>query len=323
MPNTIHNNSLWVVSTVMRPLAKRLPQLTRLVIFDAVATAGDFTAAARTLGISQPAVSRHMSALSNELGIQLFERAGRSFVLTEEGRALATAADTAFISLERALAEVDDRNGTFVFAVQPAMATTWVVPLLDQLETAAGAEIRLRIFERIAELDDRDWNLAIVPGRGDWDSWDSTMLFHEAVRPFASPSLATELGLTAQSTAADLSSLNLLHIDTDGRPNMTWTEWFDEASNGTVSPSTPRLLYNAYPTVIQEALASNGIALGWQHLLSDMVERRLLVPVGPIVQRNRGGHYMCWRKGRADERHRGITSFLQAEILASSESFDE
>lgn len=305
----------------MRPLAKRLPQLNRLVIFDAVATAGDFTSAARTLGISQPAVSRHMSALADELGVQLFERAGRSFVLTEQGRALADAADTSFASLERALRELEDQTSTFVFAVQPAMATTWVVPLLDQLETAAGVEIRLRIFERIAELDDSDWNLAIVPGRGDWDTWDSTLLFHEAVRPFASPSLATELGLTASSTPAALSTTNLLHIDTDGRPNMTWAEWFSESSNDEITPASPRLLYNAYPTVIQEALASNGIALGWQHLLSDMVERGLLVPVGPIVQRERGGHYMCWRSGRADERHRSITSFLQSEILASSVSF--
>ena len=305
----------------VRPLAKRLPQLSRLIIFDAVVTAGDFTSAARVLGISQPAVSRHMSALTKELGIPLFDRAGRSFVLTDQGRALAQAADAAFVSLERALSELDDHSGPFVFAVQPAMATTWVVPLLDQLETVAGVEIRLRIFERVAELDESDWNLAIVPGRGDWPSWESTMLFREAVRPFASPSLAAELGLGPDSSPDELARHNLLHIDDDGRPNMTWGEWFRESSGGEVEPITPRLLYNAYPTVIQEALASNGIALGWQHLLSDMVERGLLVPVGPTVRRDLGGHYMCARKGRTDERHHAITRFLASQVVASSVTF--
>lgn len=305
----------------MRPLVQRLPHLHRLAVFDAVATSGDFTSAARTLGISQPAVSRHMAALANELGIQLLVRSGRSFVLTEQGRTFADVVDAAFASLERTLAEFDDRSATLIFAVQPAMATTWVVPLLDQLEAAADAEIRLRIFERSAELDVSDWNLAIVPGTGDWDGWESTLLFREAVRPFASPGLASDLGLTAESTPAELAGQKLLHIDDVGRPNMTWAEWFAEASDDDITPAAPRLLYNAYPTVVQEALAGNGIVLGWQHLLSDMVERGLLVPVGPIVQRNHGGHHVCWRTGRADHRHRAIVDRLQTEILASSACF--
>lgn len=305
----------------MRPLIQRLPKLHRLAVFDAVANAGDFTAAARSLGISQPAVSRHMAALASELGIQLFERSGRSFVLTKQARTLANAVDAAFSSLEQALAHVDNQDESLVLAVQPAMATTWVVPLLDELETAAGAEIRLRIFERSRGLDDGDWDLAIVPGSGDWAGWESTMLFREAVRPFASPSLAAELGLTADSTPSELAAQKLLHIDDAGRPNMTWVEWFAEASDAEIIPPTPRLLYNAYPTVIQEALAGNGIVLGWQHLLSDMDARGLLVAVGPTVQRRSGGHYVCWRSGCADDRHRAIVDRLRSEIPVSAASF--
>ncbi len=305
----------------MRPLARRVPQLQRLAVFDAVAAAGDFTSAARELQISQPAVSRHMAALTRELGVDLFTRSGRSFELTPRGRTLADAVDQAFATLERALTELDDHPEAFVFAVQPAMATSWVVPLLDQLETAAACEIRLRIFERSAELDSSEWDMAIVPGTGSWPRWDSTMLFAEAVRPFAAPSLADRLGLGPATKPAELVEHNLLHIDDVGRPNMTWREWFAEAG-GSLAPRTPRLVYNAYPTVIQEALAGNGIALGWQHLLSDLVERGLLVPVGPIVQRRHGGHHVCWRTGRNDRRHDAILDRLRVEIAASSASFE-
>jgi DNA-binding transcriptional LysR family regulator len=306
----------------MRQLPRRVPQLHRLAVFNAVASAGNFTAAARDLQISQPAVSRHMAALADELGVELFERSGRSFTLTTRGRTLADAVESAFSGLERTLGEFDDQPDAFVFAVQPAMATTWVVPLLDQLEAAAGAEIRLRIFERSAELDASEWDMAIVPGTGNWAGWESTMLFREAVRPFAAPSLATALGLGPDTTPAELVTNNLLHIDDDGRPNMTWKEWFAEAGDA-LTPTKPRLVYNAYPTVIQEALAGNGIALGWQHLLSDMVERGLLVPVGPIVQRRHGGHHVCWRVGRADNRHRAVLDQLQSEIVGSSEAFTQ
>ena len=305
----------------MRALVQRIPQLHRLAVFDAVASAGNFTSAARDLQVSQPAVSRHMSALTSELQLPLFERSGRQVVLTAKGRALADAVDAAFSLLERTLAELDEQASAFVFAVQPAMATTWVVPLLDQLEAAADTEIRLRIFERSDELDTSDWDLAIVPGTGDWPTWDSKLLFREAVRPFAAPTMATALGLGPTTRPDELVNHTLLHIDDVGRPNMTWHEWFAEAGSA-ATPAKPRLMYNAYPTVIQEALAGNGIALGWQHLLSDLVQRGLLVPVGPIVQRSHGGHHICWRSGRDDERHRSIVAHLQAEIVDASAGFE-
>ncbi len=259
-----------------------------------------------------------MSSLAAELGLELFERRGRTLTLTAHGRAVAEAADAALSLVERTLDDLDEP--AIVFAVQPAMATSWVVPLLDQLEEAAQTEIRLRIFDRRDELDDREWDLAIVPGTGNWPQWSSTMLFGEAVRPFASPTLAATLGFDATTKPLQLAEANLLHIDEVGRPNMTWAEWFSEAGEPT-SLLRPRLKYNAYPTVIQEALAGNGIALGWQHLLSDLVERGLLVPVGPVVQRRHGGHHFCWRKDRDDRRHHAILERLQAEILESSASF--
>lgn len=261
-----------------------------------------------------------MSALSSELGFELFERSGRSIALTAKGAVLAEAVDTAFVDLERVLDGLDAQSKAFVVAIQPAMATSWVVPLLDQLETVAQTEIRLRIFERDGELDSRDWDFAIVPGDGQWSSWDSSLLFPEVVRPFCSPALAAKLSLHENSAPRDLVDKRLLHIDPIGRPNMTWHEWFAKADRPT-DLAKPRLVYNAYPTVIQEAIAGNGIMLGWQHLLGDLESRRLLVPVGPIVQRERGGHHVCWQRGRADHRHAAIRTFLNDEIQTSTDSF--
>lgn len=52
--------------------------------FLAVVDEGGFTAAARRLGLSQPAVSAQISSLESSLGFQLFLR-GRSLALTPEG----------------------------------------------------------------------------------------------------------------------------------------------------------------------------------------------------------------------------------------------
>jgi len=58
----------------------------RLKIFVEVAEAGSFTAAARRLGISQPAVSQNIAEIENAYGIKLFDRVNKTTGLTPEGK---------------------------------------------------------------------------------------------------------------------------------------------------------------------------------------------------------------------------------------------
>ncbi|MFI0740020.1 LysR family transcriptional regulator [Streptomyces sp. NPDC021100] len=59
-----------------------------LRVLRAVATTGSFSAAARELGCTQPAVSQQMKALEQSAGTPLLVRTGRETRLTEAGRAL-------------------------------------------------------------------------------------------------------------------------------------------------------------------------------------------------------------------------------------------
>lgn len=59
--------------------------LRRLRTFVAVAELGTVSKAALRLGITQPALSRQISDLQQELGFKLFDRVGRGLVLTAEG----------------------------------------------------------------------------------------------------------------------------------------------------------------------------------------------------------------------------------------------
>ncbi|HWR04703.1 MAG TPA: LysR family transcriptional regulator [Humidesulfovibrio sp.] len=63
-------------------------ELYQLRTFAAVAQAGHLTRAAEKLFISQPAVSAHIKALEEELGVALFTRSARGMQLTREGQAL-------------------------------------------------------------------------------------------------------------------------------------------------------------------------------------------------------------------------------------------
>lgn len=60
--------------------------INRLKSFFTVASTGSFTEAAEQLYVTQSTVSKHIIALEKELGIQLLNRYGKSFTLTEEGK---------------------------------------------------------------------------------------------------------------------------------------------------------------------------------------------------------------------------------------------
>ena len=60
----------------------------RLRAFHAVASAGSFTRAARSLGVTQPTLSAQVKALEDDYGVALFDRRGRGIVVTTLGEQL-------------------------------------------------------------------------------------------------------------------------------------------------------------------------------------------------------------------------------------------
>ncbi len=72
---------------------RRFPPIGCLIPFEAAARLGSMSAAARELGVSQPAISRHLQILEADLGQALFHRNRRGLGLT-----------TAEIPLRRAVA---------------------------------------------------------------------------------------------------------------------------------------------------------------------------------------------------------------------------
>jgi DNA-binding transcriptional LysR family regulator len=74
--------------TTWRASIGQVPELRRLRYFLAVAGEQNFTRAAELLHVAQPALSRQVRLLEQELGVELLHRTTHTFALTEAGRFL-------------------------------------------------------------------------------------------------------------------------------------------------------------------------------------------------------------------------------------------
>ncbi len=300
----------------MRPIVARVDKLQRLVVFDAAARTGSFTAAARELATSQPAVTRQIRELEHALGITLFHRTANRSTLSDAGRALADAIDVGFVGIERRLDELHDPDPMFVLAAPPGFAQQLIVPVLDSLhEAMPDVDIRLWLYDRDDELDTGTYDAAIRVGTGGWDGVDDIELFAERVVPVAARALAEELHLHAGSTPEDVLAAPLLHMEADGRPWMSWASWLEEFGL-VLSPGRRRVVHNSYPIVIQRALAGGGVALGWRHVIDQLLADELLVAVGPEVTTHRSYRWTWPSSRRSDPRLLSTTEWIVSTVMA-------
>lgn len=113
--------------------------------FVAVVETGSMRAAARRLGMSQPAITKSIRGLEEELHARLVQRSPHGVVPTPAGRAFLARARTVLTELRKAEEEVSELGGTstgsITFGVVPA-----AVPILPE------AVVRLRQQFRRARL---------------------------------------------------------------------------------------------------------------------------------------------------------------------------
>lgn len=98
----------------------------------AVVEHGSLRAAARHLGLAQPAVSRSIRELKHELGVTLFERSARGVILTPMGELFVRRARAAQHELRQACEEIDQHRGVGTGTVSAGLSTASLLSLLPR-----------------------------------------------------------------------------------------------------------------------------------------------------------------------------------------------
>ncbi|WP_426958424.1 LysR family transcriptional regulator [Muricoccus radiodurans] len=162
-------------------------ELRQLRYFVAVARQQHFGRAAQRLNIAQPALSRQVQQLEEELGVRLFDRHTRGASLTPDGQRLLTRAEALLAEAETLRQDAhrgsDGPSGTVSLGVSPGMAELLAVPLVTAC-ARQHPEIRLRIVSGFSPLL-HDWalegrlDMVILSGAGDPTRFAMTPLLRE------------------------------------------------------------------------------------------------------------------------------------------------
>lgn len=141
-----------------------------LQAFVEVARRGSFSLAAEALFVTQPAVSKRVSTLEQELGARLFDRIGRKISLTEAGRALLPRARRLLIEAEdmkRFASSLSERvSGSLVMGTSHHIGLHRLPPVLKAFRASHASvnlDIRFMDSEQACHaVEQGDLELAIV-----------------------------------------------------------------------------------------------------------------------------------------------------------------
>ncbi len=138
----------------------------KLRVFHAAAEAGSFTHAGESLGLSQSAVSRQVSALEHELKSSLFHRHARGLILTEQGEMLYRTTRDVLLRLQTVKALLSDNrekpNGDLRITTTLGLGSNWLTPRLSEFaEMYPDITLTLILTDEELDLSMREADIAI------------------------------------------------------------------------------------------------------------------------------------------------------------------
>ena len=252
---------------------KTLPPLNALRAFESAARLGSFVAAAQELHVTQPAIGRHVKALEDNLGTQLFERTPRGVLLTSVGLQYYEQISAALQAIAEASADLraTSRRPTLRLVTVPGFGSRWLRPRLTafrQLHPGVRISVEFNAGFEDPALHKADFGI----GYGDSVDFVGVVrtLVCPDIFPVCSPQFLAQLDRPLR-TPADLLKVPLLHED-DGT---WWGQWLKAC--GVRAKAHADMTYDSADQVIALAIAGEGVALCNAYLVQDELEQGRLV----------------------------------------------
>ncbi|MFP3385246.1 LysR substrate-binding domain-containing protein [Tritonibacter sp. SIMBA_163] len=292
-----------------------LPPLPWLRAFDASARLGNFTLAAKELGLTPSAVSYQVRGLEAQLGHQLFHREHRVLTLTRLGQAYLPIVTRAFADLDATTSNLFGKTAGDEVCLRclSSLNLLWLVPRLDAYRRR-HPDSRLRVlsasWSKMAAGEEIDIDIRF--GDGTWVDGEVVPLMHDAIIAVCAPERLTDgtLQELAEGPLIELAGV----VD-------TWQHFF--ASHEVTTPITaPSLKVDQSLIALELASRQLGTALVAETLAQPYLDSGKLVRATDLSLPARQGHYLVLPTARNSRRPEVETMvlWLLAEAAASPQA---
>lgn len=277
----------------------RLPSLQSLKIFECAARHASFTKAADELGISQGAVSQHIKSLEVRVGFEVFNRSGRSIIVSNSGNLLLESIIHGLGNIQRTIENERRKQQTneLVISVLPGFAIRWLFPRLMAFN-AQYPDVNISINTVAKPLDFELFHahaaIAYAPLEG--SHRHRKPLFSEQLFPVCSAEFADKHNLEIPISADKLEHLLSLTLLGDESPtpssySNTWSYWTEKMH-------LPITLQNINcqsqsNMTLQLAELGHGIAMGRTSLVMDALAKGDLIALTHEKINNPCHYFSC------------------------------
>ncbi len=276
-------------------MAERLIDLGWLRIFLEVGRSGSLSAAASSLGLTQPAVSYQIRRVEEQMGVSLFRRQHRGVALSPEGQRLLEI-------VEKSVGGIDGLVRSFrVEAERPsvrlrtdyAFSALWLIPRMHAFRLLhPEVDIQIVATQRLDRGAPESGDIAVFFGIRSEFGPAATLLLPEKVVPICTRGFAERHGLFADPS--QLAGITLVHLDSE-MPS-PWFDWESYLSGFGIARDAYAgrgdLRFNTYSLVVQAALSEQGVAIGWMGLVDSLLAARTLVTAGPVLEAPERGYWL-------------------------------
>ena len=276
-----------------------MDRLTEMEAFATVVDQGGFTDAARKMGISKSAVSKHISSLETRLGARLLNRTTRRVSPTEIGLAYYDRARRMLNDAGEADALVSSMQSAPTGMLRVSVATDFgsmhLSPVLgDFLAQFPDVSVNLELDNRYIEMISEGYDAAIRVGEMEDSSLRARKIAETTICMVASPGYLQRAGRPRR--IEDLGAHKLLHY-TNQANGAVWKMTSQTGEKRQIR-TTGSFTVNDGQSLLNAAINGLGIAYLPSFLYASALAEGRVVDVMPELPKETQGIYVVYPPGK-------------------------
>ncbi|OUS14921.1 hypothetical protein A9Q97_03360 [Rhodospirillales bacterium 47_12_T64] len=276
---------------------RQLPNLNALRAFESAARLLNFRMASEELNITHSAISHHIRNLEDQLGIKLFNRAGRNVILTESGLLYLPILSDCFdrIADGARLVQSRERPKTLIVQVYITVAMYWLLPRIhDFFQDSNGVQAQINTSYLNWDFDRSGTDVGII-----WATKkDPDLVYQHLAEAHLSPMCHKDI-MTGEHPLREPKDLLDHHILQLFNHNRDWTMWFKEAGIEDWAPDQA-ITFDNYLLALEAASKGRGIAMTNSPFASPRETNETLVRPFGSNSCHSGDWYLVCKKELAD-----------------------